>query len=280
MKRPLIITSLLVLAAALSLVGCVGTNRSSAELEQYWNGYDFASTDGLRDIVVAEKRFEGYAKLLNAVPDSIAAASVKRFIGNAASNEVALYVYMEWFETYFYSLNSPYRNDAVFESYLDALLLNEGLDDYAKLRPTHLKKLLAKNRVGLVAEDFALRDLEGNDFRLSDLLSRRVLLFFVDSECTSCRETMDQVARSRKIASSVRSGELQLLAVAAFGRRESVQNLATDYDRWRVAFCPSDDLASGDKYDMSLTPSFLLIGADGRVEITYDTDISIVEKLL
>lgn len=280
MKRPLIITSLFAAAVVLSLVGCVRPNRNTAQLAEYWSGYDFASTDGLTDIGAAENRFDGYAKLLNAVPDSIAAASVQQFVGNAALNEVALYVYMEWFETYFYSLGSPYRNDAVFESYLDALLLNEGLDDYAKLRPTHLKKLLAKNRVGEMAEDFALRDLEGNDFRLSDLRSQRVLLVFVDSECTSCRETMDQAAHSRKISSAVNSGELQLLAVAAFGRRESVQNLATDYLQWRVAFCPNDDLASGDKYDMSLTPSFLLIGADGRVEITYDTDISKVEKLI
>lgn len=270
---------LFIFLATAALCTACADNRS--KLERFWDGYDFASTAPLDDIGAARKRFEKYVALLEKAPEEDARRSIEDFIKSTSRNEVSLYVYSEWFETYLYALESPYRNEKLFDAFMGAILAEGGLNDDEKVRFEYLRRLSGRNKEGTAAEDFVMCDAEGNTFELSAGNGERRLLLFLDTECPSCLETAQKAAGSAKVRRAVENGTLRLYAVAKEYDKASFDLFRSKVGgAWMVVYNPDGELIKKELYDMALTPSFYLIAPDGKVEVKCAPDLKrILRKL-
>jgi len=122
---------------------------------------------------------------------------------------------------------------------------------------------------GMIAPDFAVLDVEGHPFRLSEEVSRKpVLLLFWSVFCDPCRAEMatlqkaqDKYAgRDLTVVVVAVDGEPLRNTIAGFARQEGytfrvlVDELALT-GTWKVA----------DAYAVGVTPTLLLLGKGGKV---------------
>jgi len=238
------------------------------ELSSYWDGHDFQTLDAFDDIDAAEDKFDRYIKLLNKVPKEAAATELMEFMDSAAQNEVAYMVWASWFEPYLHSLESPYRNDTLFEVWLNRVLEDDILDDYTKERLQKTKNVLKRNVAGRLAADVVLIDSEGVEFRISDLKGQRVLLMLLDADCPSCLDYLNE--------NLVEYGHttIRMIAVLVNGSHAHVQQISSRLSaevlaRWKLAWCPGREVERGLVYDLDLIPSRILLDKENIVEQSY-----------
>lgn len=238
------------------------------ELSSYWDRHDFQTLAAFDDIDAAEDKFDRYVKLLNKVPKEVAATELMEFMDSAAQNEVAYMVWASWFEPYLHSLESPYRNNTLFEVWLDRVLEDDILDDYTKDRLQKTKDVMKLNVPGRLAADVALIDSGGGEFRISDLKGQRVLLMLLDADCPSCMDYLkDNLAEYGK-------KNIRLVAILVNGSAYHIEYIRSHLpeevlERWTLAWCPGREIEKGMIYDLTLVPSRILLDEDNIVEKSY-----------
>lgn len=256
---------ILIVAALTAVSSCVNTAR---ELSTYWDGHDFSSLDGFDDIDAAEDRFDGYVNLLSRVPFDVAAQSMTEFLDSAARDTVAYMVWATWFEPYLHSPSSPYRDDALFEVWLDRVLTDGILDDHVTERLQQIKDVMKLNLPGQLAADVALTDADGSEFRISDLKGRRTLLMLLDANCPSCLDHLNENL------TEYGHKDVRLVAVLVNGSPMHIRNISSRLTEevlasWTLAWCPGREIEKGQIYDLTLIPSRIMLDSENIVEKSY-----------
>ncbi len=244
------------------------SNNVENRLISYWEKHDFFSLEHFNDINFAEQKFEGYVDLLNQAPFELAENELKKFVDSAKLNEVAYMVWMEWFEIYLHDLTSPYKNDELFEVWLNKALETDLLDDFKIDQLKVIQKTLHLNRVGSQASDVLLKDFQGNNFRISDLKGSQHLLLLLDADCSSCYKYLSDILDEYK------TEEVELVAILINATPIYLKNIAERLDpevfkKWRIAWCPGREIEKGEIYDLTYVPSKLLISEEGIVLKSY-----------
>lgn len=252
------LSAYLVLSA---LVSCTGPGR---QLTEYWTGHDFTSLEYFRDIRAAEDEFDGYVRLLDKAGPDVAGKSLTEFLDSASGNPVAYAVWAGWCESYFHSLASPYRNDALFSLFLDKVTEDGVLEPYMLGRFQTMRKVFHNGLSGARVSPVVLKDAGGVEFSLADYAPRRVLVQFLDADCSSCLQKVNETE------AEYRGFDLEKVAVLVHGTPSLIAGLAPRLpEGWRPAWCPSGELEAGEIYDIALLPSRIIVGADGLVEKSY-----------
>lgn len=263
-------TDLLVwlLWVAATVVAAGSCSDVEQELSSYWDGYDFRSVEAFYQIDEAEKTFEGYVRLLEKVPADVAETHMYEFLDSAALNQVAYILWAGWFEAYLHVVESPYRNDVLFRSWLDKVISDNLLDDFMMARLVKIKEVSGLNAVGMTPSDLSLRDADGNGFRISDLKGERTLLLFLDGGCRSCMEYLTEIYRE------YRRQDVRLVAVLLNASEDILtrvlDSLPEDVaSRWTLSWCPGREIEDGKGYDLTMIPSRILVSPDGLIEKSY-----------
>ena len=236
------------------------------ELASYWEGYDFTSLDGFSDIKTAEDKFDGYISLLSKVPHEYAVENMKSFLDSAAQNTVAYMVWAGWFEPYFHANISPYKNDEMFVVWLDKVLEDKVIDDGGMMEHLqYMRRVMEKNKVGSTLEDVCLRDCNGEEFMLSEIIEKKSMILLVDANCPSCLSSLEENVNEYKDAN--------LIAVLVEGGTYHIQNIrrqvAEDIvEKWTLV-CSSKKRMEDAAYDTSNLPTRLLVSANGEIIKSY-----------
>lgn len=259
----------LVLVATALAVGCSCAERKSArELSAYWNGHDFTSLDGFDEIDAAEEKFDGYIDLLSRVPHDVAVREMTEFLDSAAQNVVGYMVWSSWFEPYLHALQSPYRDDELFVAWLDKVLADKVIDDGAQMEHLEMmSRCMSVNRVGMAPQETQVRTEDGGECLLSDFAGTRTLMLFVDADCPSCLEGLNE--NSRTYAGT----DTQLLAVLVNGSSYHLDNIRRQLPpevlgRWTFV-CRGASSLEENLYDLSLLPFRILVSPEWIIEKTY-----------
>lgn len=239
------------------------------ELSSYWEDHDFSSLDAFDDIDEAEEKFDGYIELLNRVPHKTAVKEMREFLDSAARNVVAYMVWSGWFEPYLHALESPYRNDELFVEWLDKVLEDKIIDDGSMM--DHLKMmrvLVDRNKVGSKPEDITLRGEDEREFMLSELVGERMLMLFVDANCPSCLEALEENAAKYE------GKDVKLVAILVNGSTYHIENIRKKLSEevlapWTLACCSGRMMEKDATYDITLLPFRMLVSKDGIIEKSY-----------
>jgi len=122
---------------------------------------------------------------------------------------------------------------------------------------------------GMIAPDFAILDVEGRPFRLSEEISRKpVLLLFWSVFCDPCRAEM---ANLQKAQDRYAGRDLTVVAVAVDGL--PLRNIIGGFARqegytFKVLVDELDAMGMwkvSDAYGVAVTPTLLLLGKGGTV---------------
>ena len=259
------------LAGAVAVIAAVCSCASPAqELSSYWNGHDFRTLDGFDDIDAAQNKFDGYIDLLSRVPYDVAVENMTEFLDSAAQNVVGYMVWAGWFEPFLHALQSPYRNDALFVAWLDKVLEDKVIDDGAMMEHLqHMRLMMDRNTVGSVPQDVVLRNEDGEEFMLSsELGGRSALMLFVDADCPSCLQALEENA------DEYAGKDVRLLAVLVNGSRFHLENIRKQLSEdilgpWTFACVSARRLEQDGLYDTSLLPFRMLVSSDGKIEKSY-----------
>lgn len=257
----------LVWVAAVFAVGCSCASPAQ-ELSTYWDGHDFQSLEAFDDIDAAEEKFDGYIDLLNQVPVEVAAESMRVFLDSAARDTVAYMVWAAWFEPYLHAKESPYRNDSLFEVWLDKVLEDGVLDDHMMRHLLQIKDVIGLNSVGRPAADVRLIDADGVEFGISDLKGQQTLLMLLDADCPSCLDYLEENLKDN------RRGDVKLVAVLVNGSPMHIGNMSSRLSEdilkcWTLAWCPGREIEQGKVYDLTQIPSRILLDPECVVEKLY-----------
>lgn len=250
-------------AACVAVSSCAGGAR---ELASYWDGYDFSSLDGFDDITQAEEKFDGYIDLLNKVPHETAVANLRSFLDSAARNTVAYMVWSGWFEPYFHSFQSPYRNEELYAEWLDMVLEDKILEDEGMMEHLgRMKTALQKNKPGSTLEDVVLRDCNGEELMLSEMINRQSMILLVDANCPSCLESLEENVGAYKDAN--------LIAILVNGGSMHIRNIRRQVsedilEKWTLLCC-SQRMLEDARYDLYNMPVRLLVAQDGKIIKSY-----------
>lgn len=254
------------LCIAATLVAVCSCADNVQELTIYWEGHDFTSLDGFSNIKTAEEKFDGYVDLLCKVSYNDAVVNLRTFLDSASQNTVAYMVWSGWFEPYLHANLSPYKNDRLFTAWLDMVLEDKVIDDGGMMEHLHyLRGVMDKNQVGSTMEDVRLRDCNGDEFMLSEIIEKKSMILLVDANCPSCLSSLEENVHEYKDAN--------LIAVLVEGGSYHIQNIRRQIsedilEKWTLV-CGSKSRLEEAAYDTSNLPTRLLVSADGEIIKSY-----------
>lgn len=148
-----------------------------------------------------------------------------------------------------------------------------------KTSDEQLDTATTENPDKIMAPDFTLKDLSGNDITLSDYEGKIVILNFWAVWCKYCIEEMPDFNTLDKELEE--TGDAVILAVNVQESKQTVQEYLTENDiGLKVLMDEDGDIAS--TYGVSGYPTTFIINPDGSLyaHIPFKTDIDTLHRLL
>lgn len=139
------------------------------------------------------------------------------------------------------------------------------------------------SRVGNLAHNFALKDLDGHEYRLEELLGKRVI--HITFWATWCMPCIAEIPRLREMYARYHDRGLEVFGVIVpiSQTRDGVLAFSKQHEINYPVLWDDDEAITG-RYRVSSVPKNFLIGRDGiirhaSVELPHDLD-ALIEKLL
>ncbi len=251
-----------ILFLTLLLAACSNPRERAAS---FWDGYDFGSTEGFSDVDAASEKFGEYVGLLTKLPEPDAETLLLEFLDSASRQAGAYTIWAGWLEGWLHSVDSPFRNDALYRAALSKIVSDNVIDSYLMASFAQSHSVIDKVVAGADAPSLQLKGADGVPFNLRDFVPSRQLVYIADSGCISC---LDQL--SSFDGEYADAAELVRLVILVNASQETVSYYQSQLPPGRiVAYCPGREVERGEVFDLSMLPSRLLIGGDGRIEKTY-----------
>lgn len=231
----------------------------------------------------SEERFGRWVERLEELPTREAAERVRELFRQEEGSPERFLLLGELCEKYFYSPDSPWRDDELYLAALEQIVESPHLDDYRKLRPRYQLNMAQRNRPGLPAADFSFADERGAAGRLSQIEAPFTLLVFADPDCTECRTLLRRLRRNGWIRLAERSLGLRIVVIYSSPeeRREQwSEYAATLPERWIAGCDEGARLHYEGLYDLRAVPSLYLLDAEKRVLCKGETQLRPVAKRL
>ncbi len=227
------------------------------------------------DSVALQKAFDAWVQKLLPLSEQECLAKAENLIADETENPQTQLRLARLAELYFNDPNSPYRNEAIFISVLEALIESPDIDSIDKVRPRFLLEKAMMNRSGTLSADISLHSVQGKQLRLHDVDGEYILLYFFNPECHDCKRVAQYITASPVFLSFQNQKLLKVVAVypdedlGAWERHKN-EMPAT----WITARTDADDIIKA--YDLPAIPNLYLLDKDKRV-ILKDAPIEHIE---
>lgn len=243
------------------------TLRSPAERLRYlglhyWDRYDFRSRTLLANREVTEQGFVNFIDLLSRMDSLTAARSSDAFVGRAFAQRHSADTFTSLADHYLANPESPLRNDAVYVALLRSQRRRSGLSATERQSLDYKIRTFGSNLPGHPATDFQFVDRHGKRHRLRDYRGHRVLLFLYDPDCDNCHRIARQLAQDPRLA------RLRVLAIYPDSDTPHWKRTPQPFPaRWVDGYSPRGEVTQKLLYVVRATPTLMLIGPDGKVEL-------------
>lgn len=243
----------------------VYTAADSAVLS-YWDNVDMQDTAKIKDPNIGEQKLADFILALNPVSDTVADHAVARMLDKAKQNKVTFDHFLKLYEHYLYDGNSPMRNDNRYESVLRYLLKTDQLTDLEKEAYRPVYKLVQRNKVGQVAEDFSFELPDGKTQKLSDINAKYTLILFYDTECSHCKEILALLKDTPQLTDLFEKKQIQILTVEPWGDRTKWKDYQSHLaENWINGFDTESIIQTKRRYDTKASPTIYLLDATKKV---------------
>lgn len=249
--------------------------RAAYVAMHFWDGLDLGRKECLEDSDFLEQSFSNFLPVLEMCGDTALAESVDALLRKARTADKAFYVrLLELAEKYLWDVESPFRSDRLFLPFVDFAAAEGGP---ASERLAALRYDVIKNFPGTVAPGFVSRGRNGDPLKVNPGgEGRMLLLMFYEPDCETCRRTIDYLSHDAGFADAVARGEFRFVAVyPGDDTDEWHKSLDSMPPGWEVGMDEEGVIDSRELYLVRATPSFYLIGADGRI-IGKDMDLNML----
>lgn len=254
-------------------------------MTHFWDAMDWNDPALERDSLFLEQNLSNFFSAMGVV-DSISSAKGVRVLLNRShirpgyTEKIA-----DLAETYLYNPASPYNNAESYLAFADCLRGDSLVDEGLRSRADYAYRQIMKNRKGDKATDFRFIDREGNERLLSGTRkdgARSVILFY-DTDCRDCHETARQIAMDGTITRLVSTGELQIIAIDAYGADPAHwQSDADTWPReWTVGRSPEGEIDAEEIYVLRTSPTLYLLSPDNTVlakDLTFEKLIEALSR--
>ena len=254
-------------------------------MTHFWDAMDWNDPALERDSLFLEQNLSNFFSVM-AVADSISSSEgVRLLLKQSHKRPGCAEQIAELAETYLYNPASPYLNAESYLAFADCLRNDSLVDESVRSRADFSYGQIMKNRKGHTATDFRFVDRNGNERLLSDIreTGTRCVLFFYDTDCRDCHEIAKRMAMDGTITRLVATGELQIIAIDAYGADPiHWQSDADTWPReWTIGRSPEGEIDADEIYVLRTSPTIYLLSPDNRViakELTFDRLLETVKS--
>lgn len=246
----------------------------------FWDRF-FAESDGmLCDSVtvcgvpspVLEEAFSTYATLLQGVDLDAGRKYVRSFFDKVEARQLAdslsnvFEVFGALMDRYLYDPNSPYRNEDLYQPYLEKLADSPLTDPGLVLAYRNDARLCSLNAVGTPAADFRFKDAAGRTRRLYDVHADYTLLFFSNPGCTACKEIIVSLKGIPGLKEKISSGLMAVVNVYIDQDLAAWREYLPEYPKeWYNGYDPDYVIRGSLLYNIRGIPSLYVLDKDKRV---------------
>ena len=167
---------------------------------------------------------------------------------------------------YLYDPNSPVRSEDLYLPYVSRLAVSEFVDPDLRPAYDHDARMCSLNMIGSPAADFTFTDLSGRRHTLYGIKAETTLLFFTNPGCPACKEIIESLTSSERIASLVVSGRLAVVNVYIDEELDKWREYASVYPKnWFNGYDQSYLIRSDITYNVRAIPSLYVLDSSKRV---------------
>lgn len=242
-------------------------DRMNFLVVHYWDLFNFRDTNCMHVPEVTEQALVDYLDLQSRLEQpAMVDSTVNVLIDRASVNQKVLNYFIDTSRRYLYDPNSPLRNEELYKHWATVVAQREEVNLTLQMRAEHDLKMIAINRPGMAATDFAYTLRSGGHGRLSQLRANRILLFFYNPDCDHCEQVMAVMKQSQVLEEACRSGRLTVLAVYADAEQEVWEKCKGEIPAlWMDAYDPDRVVLDRELYDLTAMPTLYLLDAQKRV---------------
>lgn len=172
----------------------------------------------------------------------------------------------EMVQKYLYDPNSPVRNEDLYLPFVSRLAVSDLVDPDMKPAYAHDVKMCSLNMIGTPAADFTFTDLSGRRHTLYGIKAETTLLFFTNPGCPACKEIIESLTSSERIAALVASGRLAVVNVYIDDELDKWREYASVYPKnWYNGYDQSYLIRSDITYNVRAIPSLYVLDSDKNV---------------
>ncbi|OPZ98488.1 MAG: hypothetical protein BWY72_00805 [Bacteroidetes bacterium ADurb.Bin416] len=243
-------------------------------LVHYWDTVALTDSMVATHPEVGEQVFADYVLLLRNVPPEVAQEGLRQFVDKLVPSDKVFLFYKGLFDKYLYDPNSPYRQEELYEAFLQAVIDQPQLGDLYKIGPRELISLVRRNKPGTLATDFSYTLSNGNTKRLYGLTTEFVLVYFNNPDCHECAVVTEKLQASPRIRKYLTAGRLSLLSLytdedlAAYW-----STLDSRPGNWINAYDDKAVVKNQSLYDLKAIPALYLLDKEKKVllkDVTFE----------
>lgn len=252
--------------------------------KHYWDLFAFDDTTLINDPEVTEQGFVDYIHVLNYIPKKHAERSIKYLFAKARVDTAMYTHFASLFEKYYYTADSPFRNEELYIPVLKTILKWDMLSEEDHEKYDFQEEMIHKNRVGKKATDFVYTLSNGDWKRLHALKSNYVILFFSEPQCQKCIDTAQEIKESdilNRVCSRNSFNRTMLCVLNIYPKsdislwRETISTMPQD--GWVHAYDDSMILTKKRMYDIKTLPTIYLLDKKKRI-IIKDASVEEIES--
>ncbi len=186
-------------------------------------------------------------------------------------------------EKYYYEPNSPYRNEDLYLAYIERLAASD-LTPAARRKALEFDiRLCSLNPVGSPAADFRFTDIRGRTRTLYDIKADYTLLFFSNPGCEACKEIIENLNASEKVARLIAEKKLAVVNVYIDEDLDEWRSYQDYYpDSWYNGYDPDFVIRTDLLYSVRAIPSLYMLDSGKRVimkDATPDNVFAFIDNL-
>ena len=169
-------------------------------------------------------------------------------------------------EKYYYDPNSPYRNEDLYLAYVKRLAASGLTPDSRRKSLEFDIRLCSLNPIGSPAADFRFTDIKGRSSRLYDIKVEHTLLFFSNPGCEACKEIIESLNASEKVAQLLSEGKLAVVNIYIDEDLDAWRSYQDFYpDSWHNGYDQDYKVRNDLLYSVRAIPSLYMLDSDKRV---------------
>ncbi|MEN5194460.1 DUF5106 domain-containing protein [Sphingobacterium faecium] len=255
-------------------------SATDREALSYWDDFDMRDTLNIKNPTIGEQHLVDFLSALNSCTDSIADLAVVNMLDRAKVNKTTLNYFLNLYEHYLYDGNSPMRNDVRYESVLRYLIKTDQLTDLEKEAYRPIYKLIQRNKMGKVAEDFSFERYDGHIQKLSDVKAKYILLIFYDTECAHCKQIIALLQDTPELTALFEKKQIQIVTIEPWGDRERWINYQPHLAKnWINGFDSNSTIQRQRLYDTKASPTIYLLDGMKRV-LLKDVELQLALQIM